>query len=101
MVSLCNIHYSAIYNDMFRPYIWAIIRLLVEPMGILYIRSFGGGDEISSYIILWGSRLLILHVIYGYHVESLVYITDLALHCNAYYIVIPSVNFCVSDCMYM
>ena len=44
-----TIHYSAIYNDMFRPYKWAIIRLLVEPM-----------------------------------------------HCNLYYVVIPSVN-CVSD----
>ena len=29
-------HYSEIYNDMFRPYKWAIIRLLVEPMGRLY-----------------------------------------------------------------
>jgi hypothetical protein len=69
MVSLCNMLYSAIYNDMFRPYKWAIIRLLVEPMGRLYTRSLWG-DEISSYIILWGSRLLILHIIYGYHVES-------------------------------
>jgi len=32
-------HYSAIYNDMFQPYKWAIIRLLVEPMGRLYTRS--------------------------------------------------------------
>jgi hypothetical protein len=68
MVSLRNMHYSAIY-DMFRPYKWAIIRLLVEPMGRLYTRSLGGGGEISSYSILWGSRLLILHMIYGYHVE--------------------------------
>ena len=44
MVSLCNIHYSAIY-DMFRPYKWAIIRLLVEPMGRLYTRSLGGGTR--------------------------------------------------------
>ena len=73
MVSLCNIHYSAIYSDMFRPYKWAIIRLLVEPMGRLYTRSLGGGDEISSYIILWCSRLLILHMINGYHVESMIY----------------------------
>jgi hypothetical protein len=36
MVSLCNMHYSAKYNDMFRPCKWAIIRLLVEPMGRLY-----------------------------------------------------------------
>ena len=69
MVSLCNIHYSAIYNDMFRPYKWAIIGLLLEPMGRLYTRS-SVGDEILSYIILWCSRLLILHMIYGYHVES-------------------------------
>ena len=52
---------------MFRPYKWAIIRLLVEPMGRLYTRSWGG-DEISSYIILWCSRLIILHMLYGYHV---------------------------------
>ena len=71
MISLCNTHYSAIY-DMFRPYKLAIIRLLVEPMGRLYTRSLGGGrtDEISSYIILWCSRLLILHMMYGYHVEN-------------------------------
>ena len=37
-----NMHYSAINNDMFRPYKWAIIRLLVEPMGRLYTRSSGG-----------------------------------------------------------
>jgi len=63
-------HYSAIHNDMFRPYKWAIIRLLLEPMGRLYTRTFEGRDEISSYITLWGSRLLILHIIYGYYVES-------------------------------
>jgi hypothetical protein len=39
MVSLCNMHYSAIYNDMFRPCKWAIIRLLVEPMGRLYTKG--------------------------------------------------------------
>ena len=59
MVSLCNIHYSVIYNDMFRPYKWAIIRLLVEPMGRLYTRSLGRGDEISYYIILWCSMLMV------------------------------------------
>jgi hypothetical protein len=46
---------------MFRPYKWAIIRLLVEPKG---------GGQISSYIILWGSGLLMLYVISGYYVES-------------------------------
>jgi hypothetical protein len=53
---------------MFRPCKWAIIRLLVEPMGRLYTKGLGRG-EISSYIILWGSRLLILHMLSGYHVE--------------------------------
>jgi hypothetical protein len=88
MVSLCNMHYSAIYNDMFRPCKWAIIRLLVEPMGRLYTKGFGGGDEISSYIILWGSKLLILHMISGYHVESIDIYLDLAftLTKNSYYI---------------
>jgi hypothetical protein len=70
MVSLCNIHYSTKYNDMFRPYKWAIIRLLVEPKGRLYNKGLGGWDEISSYIILWGSGLLILYMISGYYVES-------------------------------
>jgi hypothetical protein len=27
----------------------------------------GGGNEISSYIILWGSKLLILYMLSGYH----------------------------------
>jgi hypothetical protein len=70
MVSLCNLHYSTIYNDMFRLYKWAIIRLLVEPKGRLYNKGLGG-DEISSYIILWGSGLLILYMLSGYYVESL------------------------------
>ena len=83
MVSLCNMHYSAIYNDTFRPYKWAIIRLLVEPMGRLYTRSLGGGgDKISSYIILWGSRLLILHTIYGYHVERVGVYHKFSLYAN-------------------
>jgi hypothetical protein len=54
---------------MFRPYKWAIIRLLVEPKGRLYNKGLGG-DEISSYIILWGRGLLILYMISGYYVES-------------------------------
>jgi hypothetical protein len=41
MVSLCNMHYSEIY-DMFRPCKWAIIRLLVESMGRLYTKGLGG-----------------------------------------------------------
>jgi len=65
---------------MFRPYKWVIIRLLVEPMGRLYTRSLGG-DEISSCIILWGSRLLILHMIYGYHVEHC-YLRNCRLKCR-------------------
>jgi hypothetical protein len=68
MVSLCNMHCSAI-NDMFLPCNWAIIRLLVKHMGRLYTKGFGRGDEISSYIIWWGSGLLLLHMLSGYHVE--------------------------------
>jgi len=57
MVSLCIIPYIAINNDMFRPYKWAIIRLL-ETYGKTIYYEFGGGrDEISSYIILWCARL--------------------------------------------
>jgi hypothetical protein len=69
MVSLCNLHYRTIYNDMFQPYKCANIRLLVEPKGRLYNKGLGR-DEISSYIILWGSGLLILYMISGYYVES-------------------------------
>jgi hypothetical protein len=47
-----------------------------------------GGDEISSYIILWDSKLLILHMLSGYHVESFGTYLDLAftLTKNSYYI---------------
>jgi hypothetical protein len=45
MVSLCNMHYSAIHNDMFWPCKWAIIRLLVEPMGRLYTKGLGVGTR--------------------------------------------------------
>ena len=78
MVSLCNVHYSAIY-DKFRPYkcccgcwwnLWED-----------YTLGVWRGDEISSYIILWGSRLLILHMIYGYHVEHC-YLRNCRLKCR-------------------
>jgi hypothetical protein len=49
MVSLCNMQHCVIYNYMFRPRKWAIIRLFVEPVGLQYNRSLGE-DEISSYI---------------------------------------------------
>jgi hypothetical protein len=74
MVSLCNMHYST-KDDMFRPHNWAIIRLLVEPMGRQYTTK----------------NLMI------YKAET----CRCILHCNAYYIVIPSVNCCVFDCMYI
>ena len=74
-------HYSAIY-DMFRPYKWAIIRLLVEPMGRLYTRIFWGENEISSYVILWGSRLLILHMTYGYYLERFGVYHKFSLYAN-------------------
>jgi hypothetical protein len=79
MVSLCNLHYSTIY-DMFRPCKWAIIRLLVEPMGGLYTKGLGGGDEISSYIILWDSGLLILYMLSGYRVDSQITCVILTTH---------------------
>jgi hypothetical protein len=80
-------YYSTIYNYMFRPCKWAIIRLLVEPKGSLYTRGLGGGD-ISSYIILWGRKLFILHMLSGYYVESFGIYLDLAfmLTKNSFYI---------------
>jgi hypothetical protein len=53
MVSLRNLHYSTIY-DMFRPYKWAIIRLLVEPKGRLYNKGWGGGGTRSRLTLPCG-----------------------------------------------
>ena len=60
--------------------------LLVEPMWRLYTRSLVG-DEISSYIILWCSRLLILHMIYGYHVESFGVIAKSMIYTKTFYMI--------------
>jgi hypothetical protein len=37
MVSLCNIHYGTIYNDMFRPYKWAITCRCILYCNVYYI----------------------------------------------------------------
>jgi hypothetical protein len=54
MVSLCNIQHYIIYNYMFRPCNWAIIRLFVEPVSWLYRRSLRGGGTgslLTSYLV--------------------------------------------------
>ena len=52
MVSLWNMQHYVIYNYMFRPCKWAIIRLFIERVRWLYKRSLG--EEISSQIISCG-----------------------------------------------
>ena len=54
----------------------------VVGMGRLYTSSLGGGDEISSYITLWGSRLLILHMTYGYYLERFGVYHKFSLYAN-------------------
>jgi hypothetical protein len=41
---------------------------VVELKGRLYNVGYGGGDEISSYNIIWGSGLLMLTMLSGYYV---------------------------------
>ena len=45
MVSLCNIQHYVMYNYIFRPCKWAIIRLFVEPEGWVCNRSLEGGGR--------------------------------------------------------
>ena len=106
MVSLYNMHYSAIYYDIFRSYKWAIIRLLVEPIYKaemfrsykwaivrLLVEPIYKAEMFRSY--KWAIIRLLVEPIYKAETCRCI------LHCNAYYIVIPSLNCCVSDCMYM
>jgi len=53
MVSLCNMQQYVIYNYMFRPRKWAIIRVFVEPVSWLYNRSLGGWtrSRLTSYLM--------------------------------------------------
>jgi len=53
MVSLCNMRQNVIYNYMFRPCKWTIIRLFVEPVRWLYSRSLVGGTRscLTSYLV--------------------------------------------------
>ena len=53
MVSLRNVQHYVIYNYLFRPCKWAIIRLFVEPVIWLYNRGFGGEgarSRLTSYL---------------------------------------------------
>ena len=52
MVSLCNMHHNVIY-DMFRPCMWAIIRLFVVSAWWLYNRSLGGQDLVPPKLLLY------------------------------------------------
>jgi hypothetical protein len=66
MVSLCNLQQYVIYNYIFRPCKWAIIRFFVELVSWLYSRSLGGGGaEISSYIISCEISIGCKHWMYG------------------------------------
>ena len=91
MVSLCNMQHYVIYNYIFRPCKWAIIRLFVEPLSWLYNRSLGGGEISSltnSYSIV---NLLVLRTTWWwstYKDET----CSCILRSVAYYIVIPSDN---------
>jgi hypothetical protein len=54
MISLCNTQHYVIYNYMFRPCKWAIIRLFLEPVSRLYPKSMGGGERsscLTSYFV--------------------------------------------------
>ena len=73
MVSLCNMQHYVIYNHMFRPCKWAIIRLFVEPVSWLYNRSLGG-EHLVLHHILWGLyRLLIFTLMYSLSCTKLWY----------------------------
>ena len=57
MVSLCNIQHYVIYNYMFRPCKWAIIRLFVEPVSWIYNRNLEGGTRSRPPKLLFYSQL--------------------------------------------
>jgi len=94
MLSLCNMQHCVIYNYMFRPCKWAIIRVFVEPVRWLNNRSFFWGDDIppppNSYCIV---TILVLRTIWWwpiYKAET----CSCILHSVAFYIVIPSDQLC-------
>jgi hypothetical protein len=71
MLSLYNMQHYVIYNYMFRPCKWTIIRLFVEHVSSLYHRSLEGGRDLVLHHILWGLYgCRPLYRCIAYHVES-------------------------------